>query len=138
MTVSVSSEIIRQVRARARDRCQFCRMHQSLQGATFHVEHVIPMSAGGTSDPSNLVLACPSCNLHKSNRIDAADPESGKSVRLFHPLNDTWRDHFEWQEFSVVGRTAEGRATASALRLNEPRRLKIRQAEAQFDLFPPV
>ena len=42
------------VRSRAGDRCEYCRMHQSLQGATFHVEHVRPASAGGPSSPDNL------------------------------------------------------------------------------------
>lgn len=112
-------------------------MHQSLQGATFHIEHVVPRSAGGTSNSSNLVLACPSCNLHKANRVDVVDPESGASVRLFHPLDDIWEDHFEWQGLSVVGRTALGRAAVDGLRLNGSRRIKVRQAEALFDLFPP-
>jgi len=135
--MSVASATNDQVKARAAGRCQFCRMHQSLQGATFHIEHVIPVSAGGTSDLSNLVLACPSCNLHKANRVDAVDPQTGLSVRLFHPLNDVWQDHFEWRDCSIVGRTAMGRATVDALRMNDPRRIKVRQAEAMFALFPP-
>lgn len=135
--MSVSAAVGRQVKERARERCQFCRMHQSLQGATFHIEHVIPLSAGGTNEPSNLVLACPSCNLHKTNRVEVVDPESGETVPLFHPLAEHWRAHFEWQEFLIVGRTAIGRATVEALRFNDPRRIKIRQAEALFDLFPP-
>src|ERR1043166_3917240 len=46
------------VRDRAANRCQYCLMHQSLQGATFHVEHIIPKSKGGSSDLPNLALAC--------------------------------------------------------------------------------
>ena len=59
------SEIGREVEHRAAGRCEYCRMHQSLQGATFHVEHVIPRCLGGTSEFGNLAWACPSCNLHK-------------------------------------------------------------------------
>lgn len=36
------TEIVREVEARAGRRCEYCRMHQALQGATFHVEHIIP------------------------------------------------------------------------------------------------
>jgi len=36
-------------------------MHESLQGATFHVEHIVPRSAGGSDTMDNLALACPSC-----------------------------------------------------------------------------
>jgi len=38
--MSVPEELLRTVRARARGRCQYCLMHESLQGATFHVEHL--------------------------------------------------------------------------------------------------
>ena len=42
----------RQVEARAGERCEYCRMHQALQGATFHIEHVVPRSRGGPDDLS--------------------------------------------------------------------------------------
>lgn len=32
------------------------------------IDHVVPVSVGGTDDPQNLVCACSSCNLFKSNR----------------------------------------------------------------------
>ena len=53
------SEIGREVEQRAAGRCEYCRMHQSLQGATFHVEHVIPRRLGGPSelDQSRLGLS---------------------------------------------------------------------------------
>jgi len=44
----------RYVEARAAGRCAYCRMHQSLQGATFHVEHVVPQARGGHSQLDNL------------------------------------------------------------------------------------
>ncbi len=65
------------------------------------------------------------------------DAEIGQTVPLFRPRQHSWNEHFEWDEFPLVGRTAIGRATISALRLNDPRRAKIRQAERMFDLFPP-
>jgi 5-methylcytosine-specific restriction endonuclease McrA len=36
----------------------------------FHVDHIQPLSKGGTNGPENLQLLCPSCNLSKS----AKDP----------------------------------------------------------------
>jgi hypothetical protein len=38
------AETVRQVEDRAQQRCEYCRMHQALQGATFHVEHIVPSS----------------------------------------------------------------------------------------------
>ena len=135
--MSVGRAIDRHVRERAGERCEYCRMHQSLQGATFHVEHVIPVSSGGSDELTNLVLACPSCNLHKSDRIDALDPIIGDRVALFHPLADSWSEHFAIRDYEIVGPPTVGRATVEALRFNDVRRIKVRQAEELFDLFPP-
>ena len=67
-------------------------MHQALQGATFHVEHIIPTASGGSDELPNLAWACPSCNLKKSNRQTAVDPETEKAVALFHPRTHRWEE----------------------------------------------
>ena len=135
--MSSRAELTEQVQSRAVDRCEYCLMHQALQGASFHVEHIMPASLGGATELHNLAWACPSCNLHKSSRIEATDPNSGDSVRLFNPRTDRWLDHFRWEGYRVEGLTDTGRATVVALMLNSFRRLLIRQAEEGFDLFPP-
>ena len=126
------------IRQRAGDRCEYCRMHQSLQGAAFHVEHIIPRSASGNDSLDNLALACPSCNLNKSNRTESIDIVTDATVALFHPRAMNWREHFQFQSYEIVGQTAIGRATCAVLKFNQPRRIKIRQAEAIFKLFPPT
>jgi len=130
------AETVRLVEARAGGRCEYCRMHQDLQGATFHVEHIIPTSHGGLSELDNLAWACPGCNLRKANRILVVDPDSLVRVPLFHPRHDCWSEHFRWQGYQVVGLTPTGRATVWALDLNQGRRLLIREAEERFGLFP--
>ncbi len=136
--MTVPEELARQVAERARDRCEYCRMHQALQGATFHVEHIIPRSRGGTTLPENLAWACPGCNLRKADRESVPDPESGTLVRLFHPRADRWANHFRFDGFIAVGQTPVGRATALVLDFNHERRVAVRQAEALFGLFPPA
>src|SRR5580692_2225165 len=116
--MSVPEELSRTVRARAAGRRQYCLMHESLQGATFHIEHVIPQCKGGLSDLDNLVLACPGCNLHKSSRISAIDPATGQDGPLFHPLQQPWPEHFRITSYQIEGMTAVGRATVEALNLN--------------------
>ena len=86
---------------------------------------------------ANLALACPSCNLHKSDRTAVAASGLSELIALFNPRTHVWSDHFEWDEYSVVGKSDIGRATIEALLLNEERRQKIRQAEQMFGLFPP-
>lgn len=109
-------------------------MHEALQGASFHVEHIHPTSQGGATTAENLALACPSCNLHKSDRTIAVDPESGIATRLFHPRTDNWDLHFKFVDYEVVGVTSLGRATVAMLQFNQPKRFQIRQAEELFGL----
>lgn len=97
-------ETVQAVRERAGDRCEYWRMHQSLQGGTFHVEHILPQSRGGGSELYNLAWSCPGCNLRKSDRIEAADPESKAIVPLFNPRSDNWAEHFLWDSYRLTGR----------------------------------
>jgi hypothetical protein len=113
-------------------------MHESFQGATFHVEHILPKCKGGRSDLENLVLACPGCNLHKAGRITAIDPVTGEQVGLFHPLLQSWSEHFRFNGYRIEGLTVVGGATVEALNLNHSRRQRIREVEKTFSLYPPV
>lgn len=123
--------------ARAGGRCEYCQMHQSLQGATFHIEHIVPRVLGGSTNPDNLALACPSCNLHKSDRTSASSSPNGEVIPLFNPRLNDWHDHFEWEDYIVVAKSEIGNATIQTLDLNHERRDRIRKAEQLFGLFPP-
>lgn len=112
-------------------------MHQSLQGATFHIEHVVPRAKGGKDDFGNFALACPSCNLHKADRMACQPSSNAFAVALFNPRSDSWADHFDWDDYAVIGKTEAGRVTIQVLDLNHERRIKIRQAEQLLGLFPP-
>ncbi|HYG76066.1 MAG TPA: HNH endonuclease signature motif containing protein [Planctomycetota bacterium] len=107
-----------------------------LQEATFHVDHILPLSRGGQARAENLALACVSCSLRKGARSRGVDSKSGKRVALFNPRKMKWIDHFSTTDASViVGKTAVGRATVEALGMNRPvivairRELKKRKTE---------
>ncbi len=55
----------------------YCGLSQEGQEATFHVDHVVPVNAGGPDTGDNLALACVSCSLRKAARQTAVDPTSG-------------------------------------------------------------
>ena len=74
-----------EVVARAGDRCEYCRLAQAGQEATFHIDHVVPRAAGGPTHAANLALACVSCSLRKGARQTAPDPDTGEPARLFSP-----------------------------------------------------
>ena len=46
-------------------RCRYCGRPGSVPGVVLHVDHVVPVVAGGTSTEGNLLTACEECNLGK-------------------------------------------------------------------------
>ena len=131
--------IRRQVAEQAGHRCCYCRSPE-IVGIPMVVDHIIPLAAGGTSDIENLCLACYRCNEFKGARLDAPDPVSGDVVPLFSPRTQAWRDHFAWSDdgLRVVGRTACGRATIEALRLNNDWLVRARRIWILAGLHPPL
>ncbi len=134
--MAVTGQLRRIVVERAGDRCEYCRLAQAGQEAIFHIDHVVPVVAGGNSETSNLALACVSCSLRKGARQAAPDPQTGNETPLFNPRRDSWPEHFRWERVTVVGLTPTGRATISALRLNRPLALSIREEEAHRGRHP--
>jgi len=61
----ISSGLRFKVLSRDSFTCQYCG--RSAPEVVLHVDHVIPVSKGGTNDIRNLVTACEACNLGKSN-----------------------------------------------------------------------
>ncbi len=111
-----------------------------LLGPLLEIEHIIPEAKGGGSDEENLFLACPRCNSHKSDRVEAIDPESMVSVDLFNPRIDFWNEHFEWTEAGTIiqGTTPKGRATVAALNMNHPAVVAARHLWVKAAWHPPT
>jgi hypothetical protein len=91
-----------------------------------HVEHIIPKVHGGSDDLENLALACIDCNLHKGTNLAGLDPETQQVTRLFHPRQQQWNEHFEWQGIRIVGKTDIGRTTVRVLHMNSADQLALR------------
>jgi 5-methylcytosine-specific restriction endonuclease McrA len=118
------------VRQRAGDRCEYCQLHQDDSPlAALHIEHIRPRKHGGTDDDANLCLACIDCNLHKGSNLTGIDPHSDVTTPLFHPRDQKWADHFEWNGIQIVGKTAIGRTTIRVLCMNSDEQLELRMAD---------
>jgi hypothetical protein len=126
------------IAGRAGHRCEYCRAPEVVSGAVFQVEHVVPRTAGGSNSPSNLALACPSCNGFKSDRQTARDELSGQTVPLFNPRADRWDEHFriDVDRLEIVGVTPVGRATVAALDINNPQQQAARAIWIRHQLYP--
>jgi hypothetical protein len=135
--VAIPASLRQSVIQRADNRCEYCGLSQLGQAATFHIDHVIPVVAGGSTTAGNLALACVSCSLYKGARQDIEDPETSKTVTIFNPRQQTWQEHFSWRGVEVVGLTAVGRATVNALKLNREIIQAIRVEEKFFGRHPP-
>lgn len=126
------------VARRAGHRCEYCRAPEAVFNFPFEVEHVIPVSRGGSDDEGNLCLACRACNLHKSDRLSAVDEVTQETTRLFHPREQHWSEYFrvEVESAEILGTTPTGRATVATLDLNHPLQLTARSHWIRLRLFP--
>ncbi|MBW4661749.1 MAG: HNH endonuclease [Drouetiella hepatica Uher 2000/2452] len=135
---TIPPSLRRSVIQRADDRCEYRGISQVGQVATFHIDHIIPVVAGGETTSDNLALACVSCSLRKGARQKLEDLETGERVIIFNPRQQTWKKHFRWDGVTVVGLTATGRATVAALDLNRAAMLAIRAEEELLGRHPPL
>ena len=126
----VADRLRRLVVDRAGNRCEYCRLSQEGQEASFHIDHITPRAWGGSTEPDNLALACVSCSLRKSDRRSALDPLTGRKVSLFHPRRQSWSRHLRWEGMTIIGSTPTGRATVHVLDMNRPLILAIRLEES--------
>ncbi|HWG47892.1 MAG TPA: HNH endonuclease signature motif containing protein [Gemmataceae bacterium] len=126
------------VARRAAHRCEYCHAPEAIFNFPFEVEHILPTSRDGADDETNLCLACRACNLRKSDRVAALDDLSGEDVPLFHPRQQSWRDHFrvDTESGELQGTTPTGRATVASLDLNHPLQLMARLLWIRLRLFP--
>ena len=139
-SVYISALLRRQIEERARHCCEYCQTQELIIGMPLEVEHIIPVNAGGETDESNLSLACPRCNRYKGTQIELPDEATGERIPLFHPRRQQWHDHFVWQDngLIIVGLTPTGRATITALQLNNRFILRSRQLWIAQGWHPPL
>ena len=139
MSVYISVELHKKIRNHFANCCAYCRTAEALTVSTFEFEHIIPLSAGGGTVFENLCLACSSCNRYKATRQTAIDPNTQEEVKLFHPQQQLWIDHFAWSEDAteIVGLTSVGRSTISALKMNRPQLTRVRKMWVKMAEHPP-
>jgi hypothetical protein len=134
---TIPAALRRLVVQQADNRCEYCGISQIGQVATFHIDHVVPVVAGGETITENLALACVSCSLRKGARQVLEDSKTGEIVSIFNPRQQVWKEHFVWDGVHIVGLTATGRATVRALDLNRSTMLAIRAEEELLGRHPP-
>jgi 5-methylcytosine-specific restriction endonuclease McrA len=126
------------VEQRARGRCEYCQAPQEICAYTFHMDHIVPRSLGGTDSLANYALACFPCNNAKRAHITGTDPNTGQDESLFHPRKQKWAEHFEWitDGKHIRGKTPAGRATVHRLAMNERLQVQARALWLTTGMWP--
>jgi HNH endonuclease len=137
--VKVNIKTRASITKRANGCCEYCQSQEKYSPDPFSVEHIFPLSKGGSHTTDNLALACQGCNNHKYTATEATDLATGQSVSLFHPREDGWLEHFAWNEDAslLVGLTPVGRATLERLQLNRVGVVNLRRVLFSLHLHPP-
>ena len=64
------SEILRlEIAKRAKNCCEYCRVHEDDMFIGFEIDHIIAHKHGGGNEVENLAYACPHCNQHKGSDL---------------------------------------------------------------------
>jgi 5-methylcytosine-specific restriction endonuclease McrA len=74
---TLSARDIADQHCRQNGRCYYCG---DRLGSVYDADHIFPVSKGGSSDPWNIVLACPTCNRSKGPKmVHEFIPKSGQA-----------------------------------------------------------
>jgi hypothetical protein len=121
------------------DYCEYCILPSNFSTDFFHYEHIIPISLDGKTTLENLARSCGLCNNNKRDKISHTDPLTQQNVRLYHPRQDIWAEHFQWSDddLHLVGLSPNARATIDLLKLNRINAVNLRKLLKMADLHPP-
>ena len=136
----IPDELRGRVRQRASDRCEYCLSQQAYVMGRLQIDHIQPVAKGGADSEDNLCLACELCNQYKWTQTEGRDPKTGEMLSLFNPRQQRWADHFAWSSngTEILGKTAYGRATIEALRLNNTLAVMVRRNWVRAGWHPPT
>ena len=138
--MAISEQVRARVRAQAQNRCGYCRSLQMYVLGILEIDHIIPKAIGGTDEEENLWLACSLCNNYKGTQTDALDAVTQTRVKLFNPRTQEWSQYFDWSEdfTEIIGLTDCGRATVTALQLNNHIAVTVRRQWVSAGWHPPT
>lgn len=132
----IPESLRRLVYERAEGHCEYCLLAVRYAYFPYEVDHIIAEKHGGQTDADNLCLSCFECNRYKGSDLASYDQDTGEIVRLFHPRQDQWIDHFRLEAEYLVPLTTIGRVTVKLLQLNKYERLLERAELVATGKYP--
>lgn len=66
----IEASQIKELMSKQKGKCVYCKVKllESSRGS-YHIDHIYPLSKGGTNDIANIQLLCPPCNLSKHDKF---------------------------------------------------------------------
>lgn len=138
---SISKKIRFEVFKRDKFTCQYCgRMSPDV---VLEVDHIKPVSKGGTNDIMNLITSCMECNRGKSNRELSDDSVIKKQQAQLQELADRkeqlemmlkWRKSLKELDNDIVNAVEEAVVSCSGFGLTESGRESVKKWVKEFSL----
>jgi len=75
-----TSAQLRELYQQQEGKCFYCKKALGHSRNSWHGDHIVPLSKGGSNDINNIVIACPKCNLTKSNKLPHEWTEGEKLI----------------------------------------------------------
>jgi HNH endonuclease len=119
----VLDKLRRELRALARQRCEYCLLDERYAGKPHEPDHICAEKHGGETSLNILCLSCFDCNSRKGSDLCSVDPQTVEIVPLFHPRQHTWSEHFQLNRAVIEPLTSTGRVTSRLLDINNPERV---------------
>jgi hypothetical protein len=138
MTSRVDPDLRNKVALRSERRCEYCLIHEDFTATPHQIDHVIAQKHGGPTTLENLALSCTLCTRRKGSDLSSIDPATGEIVPLYNPRKQPWSDHFALENYQIVGKTPQGRATVELLQFNLYERLVERAEVMRAGGFPTI
>lgn len=103
--------------------CGYCGKDGKVMHEKFHIDHFVPKSLdkGRENDYYNLVLACPKCNLSKSDKWPTGDIMHSYNEKegFVDPVSNEYDHHvFRNNEGFIEGATLVGKSMCKMLHLD--------------------
>lgn len=124
------------IRTRAKERCEYCLLHQDDAGFPHEVDHIISRKHRGTNDLDNLAFAGYLCNRYKGSDIASIHRPTAKLVQLFHPRRDAWTEHFRIAGPVIEPKSEIAFVTIELLRFNVAPRVIERKLLQSLSRYP--
>jgi hypothetical protein len=127
----IAERIRKYVFKRALFMCEYCHLKEDDAYYSHQIEHIISLKHGGETILSNLALACSYCNNFKGSDLATMLLPDKTLIRLFHPRDDKWDEHFEVNDCVFFPKSKVGEATIKVLKMNDIDRIIERRLVAE-------